>query len=377
MLTRDDLRTMRTFHSTKYPVMSLYFRIAKGTADEGKHPLKLKNLLAEIESQRGQWTTTQWESISQDIARIREFIRDSHASGEHNLVAFACHGEGLWRTLALSRPVPTRYHIHNHAQIKPLLRLLEAYTPTCTILVDQNRARIFVSHGEHLDERLDMVGGVPGRHDQGGWAQARLQRHHDQAVLHHLKSTAEEVFRIHKDDPVEGLLLGGTEEIISLFQEQLHPYLRERVWATFPTEMLVNIKNLNEQIQGIIRRTREAEHEDLLSQLEDGVGAGTFAVAGLEDTISALQKGQARTLIVAVGLRKEGQHCIQCGALTTEDDREACGYCGGSLAAVPDVVEDILQQAFDQGCQICSPEGPLAQRLMESGGIGALLRYAS
>jgi len=376
MLTSDDLHKMRAFRSEQYPVVSLYFHIAKGTPDEAKHSVKLKNLLTELESRRDQWTTAEWESIAQDIARIREFVRDAHAKGEHNLVVFACHGEGLWHTLTLSHAVPIRYHVHNHAQIKPLLRLLEKYTPTGTILVDQNRARIFVSHGDRLEERLDMIGGVPGRHEQGGWAQARFQRHHDQAVLHHLKNTADEVFRIHQEEPLEGLLLGGTEEVISLFREQLHPYLQERVWATFPVEMLVNIGDLNEQVQGLIRKKREAEHEDLLRQLEDGVGAGTLAVAGLEDTISALQQGQVRSLLVAVGLRKEGQRCAQCGALTTED-RETCGYCGGELSIVPDVVEDVLQQAFDQGCQICSPEGELAEKLMEYGGIGALLRYAS
>jgi len=376
MLTPDDLHALRSFRSDTYPVISLYFHIAKGSPDEAKYPLQLKNLLAELEDQRNSWTTTQWDSVSQDADHIREFVRDAYASGARDLVIFACHGENLWRTFTLSHPVPTRLHIHNHAQVKPLLRLLEKYPSTCTVLIDQNRARVFVLRGDQLDERIDLVGGVPKRHDQGGWAQARLQRQHDQAVLHHLKNTAEEVFKIYQADPFEGLLLGGTEEVLSQFREQLHPYLRDRVWATFPTEMLVNIKDLSTQIQTIIAQTRDAEHRALLQQLEDGLGTGTQAVAGLEDTISALQQGQVRTLLVAVGLQKEGWRCTQCNALTSVD-HGTCGYCEGELVLVPDVVEDMLQQAFDQGCKICSPEGAVADDLMATGGIGALLRYAS
>jgi len=376
MLTPDDLHALRSFRSEQNPVVSLYLHIAKGTPDEGKYLLNLKNLLTDLESRRDQWTSAQWDSVSQDIARIREFVRDAYAGGATDLCVFACHGDNLWRTFALSYAVPTRLHVHNHAQVKPLLRLLEKYSPSCTTLVDQNRARIFLVHGDQLEERLDMVGGVPGRHDQGGWAQARLQRQHDQAVLHHLKSTAEEIFKIYQDEPFDGLILGGTDEIISQFRELLHPYLRERVWDTFPVEMMINIRELSDQVQAVTKRARHDEHQNLLQQLRDGLGTGTKAVAGLEPTVSALQKGQVQTLLVPVGFRQEGARCAKCNALTSEE-RETCGYCGGDLVAVPDVVEDLLQQAFDQGCRICSPEGDVADELNAEGGIGALLRYAS
>ncbi len=376
MLTPDDLHALRSFNSAQYPVVSLYLHIAKGTPDESKFLLELKNLLTELESKREQWTTSQWESVSHDIARIREFVRDAYAGGATDLCVFACQGDDLWKTFTLSYAVPTRLHVHNHAQVKPLLRLLEKYSPSCTTLVDQNRARIFLAHGDQLEERLDMTGGVPGRHDQGGWAQARLQRQHDQAVLHHLKSTAEEIFKIYQAEPFDGLILGGTDEIISQFRDLLHPYLRERVWDTFPMEMMVNLRDLSDQVQEVTQQARRNEHRSLLQQLRDGVGTGTKAVSGLEPVIAALQKGQVQTLLAPVGFRQEGARCTKCNALTSEY-RETCGYCGGDLAVVPDVVEDVLQQAFDQGCRICSPEGDVAEELNAEGGIGALLRYAS
>src|SRR6266567_3446276 len=100
----------------------------------------------------------------------------------------------------------------------PLEAMLEVSESFCTVLVDSAKARIFLSEMGRIDERTDLFDDVPGRHDQGGWAQARYQRHIDDHRQKHLRRTGEVLFRFSKRNRFDHLILGGPEEIVAEFE---------------------------------------------------------------------------------------------------------------------------------------------------------------
>lgn len=374
MLTRREVEQLSSYHNEEYPITSFYLNVGKGGPDEGKYMIHLKNLMAQVEEQRDRWTKPQMESVEQDLDRIRAFVRDQVMRRGQSLAAFACSAAGFWRTYTFPRPVGNHIYVDHQPYVKPLLRLLEQYGRYCTVLVGKGKARIFLLHMDEIQERSDIFGAVPGRHDQGGWAQARLQRHHDDRVMHHLKTTADQIFALFQEEDFAKLLVGGTEELVSQFQEYLHPYLRERLVATFPMGMTASAKKVQDQSLALVREIEERESAELMARLENEVGAHNMGVAGLGPTLRALQRGQILTLLVNEGFSAPGKQCTGCGHLTVWAE-EQCPYCGEELQPMENIVDEIIDQAFALASEVKFMRGENRERLALLGDIGALLRY--
>jgi peptide chain release factor subunit 1 len=374
MLTRKEVEELNCYRNEGFPITSLYLNVGKGGPEESKTTIRLKNLMAQVEGERERWTKPQMESLEGDMDRIRAFVRDQVMRGGESLAAFSCSAADFWQTYTFPRPVGNQIYLDHEPYVKPLFRLLEQYGLYCTVLVGKGKARIFLLHLDEIQERSDIFGAVPGRHDQGGWAQARLQRHHDDRVMHHLKTTADQLFDLFQEEGFTRLLIGGTDELVSQFQEYLHPYLKERLVATFPLGMTASAKRVQDQSLAIVREIEEQEEGDLLETLENEVGAHRMGVAGLGPTLRALQRGQILTLLVNEGFSAPGKRCTGCGHLTIRAEGQ-CPYCGGELQPTDDIVDEIMDQAFAQGGQVRFITGSNKKRLAQLDDIGALLRY--
>lgn len=371
MLTRIELEQLSKYHNPDYPVTSFYLNVDKGRPDEAKVEIRLKNVLAEIEEQRQNWNKAQMESVEGDLERIRAFVREQRVRGGQGVVAFACSADDFWQAYAFPRRVGNHLHLNHQPYVKPLFRILAHYEPICTVLIGKGKGRIFVTQGDQIKERSDVSTAVPKRHEQGGWAQARLQRQHDEAVTHHLKSTAEQVFGLFQKAKFDKLLVAGTEELVSQFEAYLHPYLKDRLVATFALGMRAGVKTVHERTRQIVDELTQEEGLQLVERLESESGAQNLGVVDLPGTLRAVQQGQVLTLLVTEGFAEDGKRCRGCGHLTVYAEEE-CPYCGGPLAPVADIVQAIADLAFDQGCEVKFLEGEAGERL---GNIGALLRY--
>jgi peptide chain release factor subunit 1 len=98
--------------------------------------------------------------------------------------------------------------------------------------VDYEKARIFVVELGRIDEVTDLRDDVPGRHDQGGWAQMRMQRHVDDHRTRHLKHVADALFSVSRRRPFDQLVLAGPAEAHRASDPLLHDYLRKLVRAS-------------------------------------------------------------------------------------------------------------------------------------------------
>ncbi len=52
---------------------------------------------------------------------------------------------------------------------------------------------------------------------------------------------------------------------------------------------------------------------------------------------------------------------------------ESCPYCGGKIVYYNEILDEIVENALDQGCEIVGLEGN--ERFEKAGSIGAVLRY--
>lgn len=373
MFDLEELRKLASYRDDENLICSLYYPLEKGEPMAEGGPIKLKNLINEAQEDKDEWTSPQAKSVSKDLARIERLVMEEMVLSSGGLAIFACSATGLWKVYHLPDRAGPLLAVDHSTRVRPMLELLNRYKRYCTVLVGKGRARIFLLDPADVEERSDIFGVVPGRHDQGGWAQARYQRYHDDRVMHHLKDTADQTFALLQREDFRRLFVAGTEELVSEFVEYLHPYAKDRLAGTFPMEMVSSPKEVQEQTLAVASELRDTYDREAIQKLRGEVHTGNLGAAGLEDTLQALQKGQVLMLLVNEDFTAPGQRCTSCGSLCLVDP---CPFCGAPTRALEDIVEEVVAQAFLQNCEIRFVRDVTKEKLAELGGIGALLRFA-
>jgi peptide chain release factor subunit 1 len=310
--------------------------------------------------------------VEGDCEAIRAFVLDRFGRGTtRGLALFSCSAAGLWEEIELSRPLRNLGMVAPHPDLLQLESILEVYESFCTVLVDSEKARIFLAELGGLEEQSDLIDDVPNRHDQGGWSQGRYQRHVDEHRQKHLKHVAEVLFRFWKRRQFDHLILGGPDEIVQEFEHELHDYLRQRVLARVGLP-------IGASTDRILERSLEAEEDlerrrvrEAIDRIVAEQAAGRQAVAGLGPTLDALADNRVATMLVRMDLRSPGRECPSCERLAQRGKR--CKTCGADTREMADVVEAAVAQALRRGARVetVAEDGGFEAL----GGVGALLRF--
>jgi peptide chain release factor subunit 1 len=372
-IDRDVLRTLTGWDSHGLPVSTLYLDVdgrryprrqdVEARADALSHELHPSSEDAGREARR---------SIQEDVRKFLDFVRQLDRGATRGLALFSSSGAGLWHDVTLPRPLPDRAVVSSTPHVLPLEAVVEAFETYCTVLVDRERARIFLTRAGRVHEQTDLWDDVPGRHDQGGWAQARFQRHIEEHVGRHLKHVGDVLLRLERRDRFDHLILAGPDEAVAEFERGLHDYLRRCVVARVHLPMAATAKEVLERATEVEER-REVERERaIVERLTAGARAGRGAVIGLAPTLAALNEARVDTLVVPFGRSAPGVHCPRCGWLG--GDGSECPVCGGETEAVADVVESGVEKALRQSARV-ETLSFLDGRGSPLPDVGALLRF--
>jgi peptide subunit release factor 1 (eRF1) len=203
-----------------------------------------------------------------------------------------------------------------------------------------------------------------GEHNFNQRIRVEKQRHYAQI--------AQRLFELTRDGRIRGVVLGGTGTDVTAAVPHLHPYVSELVLGTIklnpkavsPADVLRAVLD--------VRRERERDWERRhVAELKEALGTG-WAVNGVEATLRALAQGQVRTLLVAPAVERAGYRCAASGRLAVT--AEECEV-DGPAEAVPDVVDDAIEEALRQGTHVDVVEDADARG--EVDGLAALLRFKS
>ena len=122
--------------------------------------------------------------------------------------------------LAVDRDQPHLY---------PLARIESLHPRYAAVLADTNAARIMVSAtGEVVAER-EIRGVKTKRNSQGGWSQARYQRHIENFHVQHAKDVIEALEKIVQQENITRIIIAGDEVVMPLLREQMPKPLAEGV----------------------------------------------------------------------------------------------------------------------------------------------------
>ena len=373
-IDREFLRKLADWSSNGIPVSSLCLDV-----DGRRYPrrqdymVRAKRLCADLKrlAQDHGFSREARGSVSRDAGRILEYLNQMDRGQTRGVALFSASKAELWEPVAVPRPLPDRVALERHPYVIPLEALVETYESFCTVLVDRARARIFLARMGQIQERTDIFDEVPGWHDQGGWSQARFQRHIEEHAVSHLKHVAEVLLGFYKVRKFDHLILAGPDELIPEFERALHDYLRRRIAARVTLPMTATAAEVLERSLSVEEDIERAREHSIVAKLTAEASAGRNAVAGLGPVLDALNEGRVDVLVVPFGLSLPGARCSDFGHLATTGS--VCGLCDGALEAEPDVIDSAVSAALRQGSRVEILSLLEPEETAED--IGALLRF--
>jgi peptide chain release factor subunit 1 len=284
---------------------------------------------------------------------------------------FACGAADLWVEFPSPLPFEDEFTVADRPMLRQLARLDDDYTNALLVLVDSRAARVYeVVLGGFLAE-TDFASAVPGRHKQGGWAQARYQRHVKEHIDRHYKEVATYIASYMETHPHTHLIVSGHDEIVVRFRHWLPPSVQSQVIETVSLDMHDDRHRILEAAQDTLQRHEREEELATVQLLMNRAGHGGLAVLGQQATLAAVNTARVHKLVMHQDFRSQGWRCLTCGALTAETHLQ-CLMCGGTMTTVElgeAMVQAVLQA--DGFLELIAPDS----RLAVYEGVGALLRY--
>jgi peptide chain release factor subunit 1 len=370
------LRSLADWSTGGFPVTTLYLDVDGRRRPRRAEWLGAAEALLRRSGEEYRARTAERErtdSAARDVDRILRHLTDrlDRRGNVRGVAVFSSAGADLWADVPLSRPVRDRSTVAPRPDLVPLEALVERAESICTAVVGREKARVFLTTLGEVEELPQILDEVPGRHDQGGWAQARLQRHTEDHVQRHLKHTAEFLLRLRQDGRFDHLVLGGSPALVAELERDLHEYVRPAIVERASLPIAASAQDVLAHALDLERRLEEGRErravERLMAEWKGGTGR---AVAGWDHTLPALEAGRVDTLVLPHTGRAGGVRCPRCGHL--EERGRTCAMCGTATEEA-DLVEEAVEAALRRGCRVETVSHGAA--LEDVGGVGALLRF--
>ncbi|HSJ53285.1 MAG TPA: hypothetical protein VLC52_06010, partial [Anaerolineae bacterium] len=298
-----------------------------------------------------------------------------------SLALFSCQSADFWRSYWLAVPVHNTTFVSHRPYIKPLTDVLDAYGRYAVVLVDSEGARIFLFQLGELVEatgtfgeqvRRSKHGGASGVAGMRGGMTPRTARRGEETVQRNLREVAEVTEAFCESNGCYRLALGGSESNVRQLLDVLPKNLQDAVIGTFTLDLAASVADVQARSMEVIEEAAAQRERERVDEMVSGWKRGNGAVAGLSDTLVALQEHRISIVLVAAGFAAPGYRCRDCRYLMLVD-RTSCPLCGGQMEQVEDVVETLTHRSLEQGVEVEIVRGN--PKLEQVGSVGALLRY--
>ena len=373
MTSRQRLRELAGLRPDGHKVLSVYLNLDPSEfPTQWDRKIEVESLLdvAERALREDGLPHGQRDELRRDVARVREwFEREFDASGARGVAVFASSGVDLFEVHRLSRPVRSEVTIDDSPFIEPLAGMPggDGYA---VLLVNRQVARVLAGGADGMREVISLTDDVHRWHDQGGWSQARFQRGIEKETKDHVKHAGNELLKLFKRGAPQRLIIGCPEEMRGEVEQSLHNYLRERIAGYLDISVKANPDEVAREAAEVIERDERERERHWLDRLQSGVGRGSGAVAGLADTLAALNEQRVEVLLVQDGFRAEGWVSPKADFLAAEPGGSPTGE---ELQKRDDVIESAMERALEQSAEVV-----VVRRhpdLQAQGSVGAVLRF--
>jgi peptide chain release factor subunit 1 len=370
----DSLRELASFRAAKGLAISFYLDLDPSvTPTAGDTATRVNSLLSVAAKQldRGDVTHDQKQGLRADVERIRryfdqELVRD----GAHGVAVFASELDNLWRPVTLTESVADTVKIDAELHLTPLVPLVGRGEGALVAVVGRERGELYRLRGGRLEPVADRSEEQPGQHDQGGWSQARYQRHIEHLVHEHLGRVAEELERRVRRRS-ERIVVVSTEENRAAFDDLLPKEVKDAIVGWTHAEAHAGPPELLAAATPVLEAWRAREEERAVERWREEAGRHGRAAAGWESTLEAASDGRVELLLYRQGVQHLAWRCPACGRIAAQAG--PCPLDGCKMEPREEGVELAVHQTLSNGGSVWAVTTRADLDPVE--GIGALLRY--
>jgi peptide chain release factor subunit 1 len=307
---------------------------------------------------------------------VEGLVRRAYDEEVKGLAIFSCTGAKTFLTYPSVIPFENAFFLAALPSLRPLVRLSSQYQNTLAVMVDTDSAKLFEVSLEGLMAESVIENYVPGRHDQGGWAQMRYQRHIKDHMDKHHKEVAEQLTELFDSGKWKRVVLIGQERIAANFKAFLPERVKQQMVDTFSMDFSEERSKVLERLFERLLQKEKEEVSRQLQELKERTPQGGLATFGLNGTLEALNGGQVHTLYLLTSFSHSGGKCGRCGSLVlvhpAGSGPASCPICKGETKIV-DLGEEMMRSALRQDGEVKWIEENSIVK--ENDGVGASLRF--
>src|SRR5688572_31135481 len=229
------LEFLAALEPSPFPVISLYLSLS--TDQNGREDYR--QFVRKVFTERAKAFPEQSperESFDIDVKRIQESLETKEALAGQGVAIFASSGGELFEIDPLDAPIPEHaLFISSVPHLYPLARLIENYPRYAAVMLDTNKARIFV-FGASAEREEKIVGEKTRRTSKGGWSQARYQRRAENFHTHHIKEVVDTLDKIVREEDIQHVVVAGADVAMPILREQLPKELADKILEIDPQD---------------------------------------------------------------------------------------------------------------------------------------------
>ncbi len=376
-----QLERLAAFEPAPYPVISVYLNTQPGQHGRDQHQAFIRKEF-KARSRTYPPNSPERESLDRDLEKISRYLDNELQPSSNSVAIFACSAGELFETVQMAAPIERHWlHIGDQPHLYPLARLESQYPTYAALITDTNTARILVfAAGEIVAEHA--INNVKTRStSQGGWSQARYQRHIVNFHQQHAKEVVEALDRIVRGECIDHIVLSCDEVSLPLLRSQMPKHLEAKIVDNVRLESHASADAIVRRTQEAMQRLNERSDREKVEAAIGAYRAGGLGVVGPEDTLAALLKGQVDELLIAATMAE--MHGVPVGqaigssndALIAEPAVEpvSAGEAADSSPEVVRLADELITKAKQTAAKITFIEDP--ELLKDYGGVAALLRF--
>ena len=383
MTLTDQLNRLAAFEPSPYPVVSLYLNTQPNQVGRDnfqafvRKELKARALTYPARS-------PEREMLERDMERIARFLENDIQASANGVAIFACDAGELFETVQLNAPLDDHWlYVGDQPHLYPLARLAAQFPRYAVVLADTQRTRILVmaDGGVAADTAIDGV--KTRRTSQGGWSQARYQRHIENYHLLHIKEVVATLEKIVTNESIDRIVIAGDVVVLPLLREQMSKPLAEKVVDELS---LASDSAQDAVIKTTLESLRKVDQDSDRAKVDAAVGAyraGGLGVVGPDATLLALTNGQVDELLLTASLANlKDLQASRAAAMAIANDAgiaepavepSAAGEPARAEIGTVRLADELVTKAHQTAARVCFIED--ATLLEPAGGVGAFLRF--
>ncbi|MFB6099745.1 MAG: peptide chain release factor aRF-1 [Candidatus Nanohalobium sp.] len=343
-------------------------------------------------------------NVQDALGKIGRKVKEEQETPENGVAFFAGNvsdTEGrpdikIWEVVP-PQPIESRhYRCDKEFVLEPLKQMIVDDRVYGLIVCDKNDAAIGYLQGSSIKTAYTLESNVPGKTKAGGQSAQRFSRLREEMLKTFLSDIAEKsknaFMKKAREDKLLGILVGGPGFVKDklLDDDYLHQELQDKVITRKSLDVAgeAGLSRLVDKAEEEIEDSKVVKEKNLVNEFFDNLqkenGKSEYGVEQVEE---ALKMGAVETVLISedVNLYRARYKCPNGHEKeffedkADIDDSVDCDECHEEmdLEDIGDIVDVFGEKAeeMSSSLEIISTDHEEGQRLMNLGGVAAIMRY--